>query len=131
MIDLSTLPDAGPLDGTELVAMLQGGTWVKAPLFQAISLPAPVITAVPTSFVATAIDGYEIDLTWSSGTAFVLQRCRNNDGAWVTIYEGATAAYNDTDLYPDETYYYRVNDTGVGEFSSNWATTNETTLSPP
>lgn len=131
MIDLATLGDAGPLDGTELVAMLQNGVWVKAPLYFAVSITTPVITAVPTSFVATAISDVQIDLTWSGLGAFILQRCRENDGAWVTIYTGATASFSDTDLFGDETYYYRVNDTDTGEFTSDWATVNETTLTPP
>ena len=130
MIDLTNLADAAPLDGTELVAMLQGGVWVKAPLYFAVSIPTPVITAVPTAFTGTAISDVQIDLAWTGLATFILQRCRENDGAWVTIYTGTTASFSDPDLFGDETYYYRVNDTDTGEFTSDWATTNATTLGP-
>ena len=131
MNELNNLPDAGPLDGTELVPVLQNGIWCKAPLYLVIDLPAPTITAAPGSFTATAIDDTQIDLTWTGIGDYVLQSCRGNDGAWVTIYEGTTASFSDTGLYGDETYYYRVNDTDTGEFTSAWSLTNETTPTPP
>ena len=132
MINFSNIPDAEALTGFEFVLMEQGGGVVKAPLYDVINTPAGTYAATPTSFVATAFDSYQIDLTWS-GTAdeFVLESCRDNNEAWQEIYRGATAAYSNELLYPEETYYYRVKAQVATQWDSEWATTNETTPALP
>lgn len=128
---LDNLPDAGTLDGTELVPVQQNGIWCKAQLSRVLALPTPTFISDPIAFTATAISDTEIDLTWSgSGSNYILERCRGNDGAWVEIYSGATASFSDTGLYPGESYYYRVKGQGAGNFDSNWVYANATTDEP-
>lgn len=128
---LDNLPDAGELDGTELVPVLQNGIWCKAQLARVLALPTPTFASNPTSFVATVISDTQIDLTWSgSGTNYILQRNRENDGAWATIYSGATASFDDTGLYQAEHYYYRVKAQGSGVFDSDWVFVDATTDAP-
>lgn len=124
----NNLPILEDPDGSEFLIIEKDGVAMKLPIYLAISLPAPTIAAAPTAFTPTVISGTEIDLAWT-GTAdnFIVERCRENDGAWQEIYSGATAAFSDTDLYGDEHYYYRVKAQVIGEFDSPWALTDDTT----
>ena len=114
-MELDNLADAVPLDGSELIPVLQNGVWVKATLYQVLYMTSPVATADPTAFVATAISDTQINLTWSGLGTFILERNRNNDGSWLAIYEGVTASFNDTGLYLNEHYYYRLSAKETGK----------------
>lgn len=132
MINTNSIPLAAALTGNELVIMEQDGVPVKAPLFLVINLPAGTIAAAPTAFTPTVIDHTEIDLAWT-GVAdnYILESCREDNGAWQEIYSGATAAFNNTDLYGSEDYYYRVKSQVTGEYDSEWVYTNATTDAAP
>ena len=131
MYNLNNLPDADDLDGTELIPVLQNGVWCKAELARVLALPTPTFAATPTAFTATVISYGQIDLTWSgSGTNYILQRNRENSGAWVTIYSGSTASFDDDTLYTGEHYYYRVKAQDTGDSDSDWAFTDATTDAP-
>ncbi len=132
MAETKDLPEAATLTGLEYVRLFQDGQEVKAYLYQVLNLPAPVLTASPTGFTATAIDEQQIDLAWTSAAAnFILERNRDNNDAWEKIYEGATASFSDTGLTGDEHYYYRLTAQDVGEFQSLYVYADDTTLSPP
>lgn len=128
----SQLPILDNPDGSEFLIVEKDGVPMKLPLYLAVGIPAPVIAAAPTSFTPTVVDHEQIDLTWS-GTAdnFIIERCRENDGAWQQIYSGATASFSDTELYPEEHYYYRLKSQVTGEFDSEWVLTDETTDPAP
>ena len=130
-MDLNNLPDAGPIDGNELTPVLQNGVWCKAPLYQVVYMATPLATAEPTAFVATAISDTQINLTWSGVGTFTLERNRDNDGAWVEIYSGVTASYNDTVLYGSEHYYYRLSAKDTGLQDSFKVLADATTLVTP
>lgn len=129
-IMIGNLPDAETLDGTEYIAIMQNGVEVKVPLYKVLNLTPPAIST-PVTLTATVVDSYEIDLSWTGDTggpdAYILERCRENDGAWVGIYSGTDTSYTDTDLYPEETYYYRIQITESGLLPSDWAFANATT----
>ncbi len=126
------LPEAAALDGTEVIAIYQGGQMVKVPLYLVLNLPTPVLTAAPTGFTATAFDDVQIDLAWTSAAAnFILERNRGDNDAWEKIYEGSTVSFSDTGLTGDEHYYYRLTAQDVGEYQSPYVYADETTLSPP
>jgi hypothetical protein len=129
MVDLNTLGQAEPLTGFEQLPLLQNGIWVLGRLADVLNLATPTIAAAPTAFSAVAFDESQIDLTWSgSADNYILESNRGDNGdAWVEIYSGATAAFSDTLLYPEETYYYRVKSQVAGEADSDWVLTNETT----
>lgn len=130
--DINQIPPAGPLTGNELVVGVQDGNGVLMTLYQALSLPAPVIAATPTAFTATAISDVQIDLTWSgSGDNYIVEFCRENNGAWIENYNGPATSYSSLDLYGDENYFYRVKSQKTGEFDSAWAYADATTLTPP
>lgn len=124
---LENLPDAEPLDGTELVAVLQNGMWRKAPLSRVLVVTPIAPTADPTAFTATAIDDANIDLTWSGSGDFVLERSLD-ESSWEQIYTGSTASFSDTLLYADNQYFYRVSAQDTGEITSDWVYTDATTL---
>lgn len=131
MDSLNNLPDALPLDGTELVAVLQAGVWCKANLSRVLTTTPVTITAVPTGFTATAFDHTQIDIAWTSAAAdFLLERSLD-ESSWELIYQGATASYSDTGLYEENTYYYRVSAIDTGEVSSEWVYADATTPAAP
>ena len=124
--------EANDLTGEELVLIEQDGQMCQVKLYKLLSFPTPVVAAIPTAFVAAAVDYQEIGLTWSgSATNYVLESCRDNDRAWAQIYSGATASFNETGLSGDEHYYYRLKAQVTGEFDSDWVYTDETTPTPP
>lgn len=129
MVDLNTLGQAEPLTGLEQIPLLQNGIWVLGRLADILNLTPPTIATAPTAFAGVAFDESQIDLSWSgSGDNYIVESNRGDNGdAWVEIYSGATASYNDTLLFPEETYYYRVKSQVTGEADSEWVLTNETT----
>lgn len=130
-MNLDNLPDALPLDGTELVAVMQNGVWCKANLSLVLTTTPVAITAVPTGFTATDIDYQQIDLAWTSGAAdFIVERSLD-ESSWQPIYQGATASYSDTGLYGENTYFYRVAAIDTGEVASEWVYADATTPSAP
>ena len=129
-MNLNNLPDAGPLDGTELMPVFQGGQWCKAPIFKVQQVVPATQTATPTGFTATPISDTEIDLTWSGIGDFVLERSLDQF-SWEVLYTGTTASYSDTLLLGDNQYFYRVSAQDTGEIQSDWATADTTTLPPP
>ena len=131
-MDLNNLPVFETLTGNELVPVQQAGIWGLIPLYVVLNTSAGTITSAPTAFTATAISDSQIDLSWSgSGSNYVLEYNRDNDGAWAQIYSGATASFSHTLLYPEETYYYRVKQQAPPNFDSGWVLTNETTPGLP
>lgn len=129
--EINQLPIAGPLTGNELIVGQQDANGVRMTLYQALSLGTITIAAAPTAFTATAISASEINLSWTStGDNFILEMNRDNSGAWQEIYSGATASYNNIELYQEENYFYRVKSQKAGEFDSEWAYVNATTLTP-
>jgi len=131
---IGNLPDAEPLDGTEYIAIMQNGVEVKVPLYKVLDLTPPAISTAVT-LTATVVDSYSIDLSWTGSAGgpdtYTLEWCRENDGAWIGIYSGTDTDFSDTDLYPEETYYYRISITESGLLPSDWAFANATTDALP
>lgn len=130
MTTLDNLPQADPLDGSEMVPVLQGGVWKIAQLARVLDVTPLVFTADPTAFTATPISDTEIDLTWAGAGDFILERSPD-ESSWEQIYAGATASFNDSLLYGDNQYWYRLSAQDTGELVSNWVYADATTLSPP
>ena len=130
--DINQLPNSGPLTGNELIVGQQGSEGVLMTLYEALSLPAPIIAAAPTAFTPTVIDDVQIDLTWTgTGDNYIIQFCRQNDQAWINLYSGVATSYSSIELYGSENYFYRLKSQVTGEFDSEWVITDATTLPPP
>lgn len=131
MFELSNLTEADTLTGSEYIPVLQNGVWCKAPLYKVLFMTTPTETASPTAFTATAISDVQINLAWAGVGNFILEKNRENSGAWVQIYSGATASYNDTVLYGDEHYYYRLSAIEAGKQYSFYVLADATTFGAP
>ena len=90
----------------------------------------PAIPQAPTNLVGTAVSGTRINLTWSDNstteTGFEVYRSINNANNYVLIATtppnaASQAAYADSSLFANVTYYYRVrskNDGGNSAYSN-------------
>lgn len=131
MTDFNNIPAAGPLDGTDEVIILQAGQPVRALLWKVLTFTPGTATADPTAFAATPIDDANIDLDWTAaGDNYILERSPD-ESSWQEIYNGATASFSDTDLYPDNTYNYRVKSQETGYYDSDWVYVDGTTPALP
>jgi len=119
-------------DGSELIAAWKDGKQVLIPFYTLQSLSAPVLAAVPSTFVATVYDSYQIDLSWTgTGTNYIIERCRDNDGLWLEIYNGSGTSFSDNGLSPECDYYYRIRAQEAGKFDSDFLYDNDTTPALP
>jgi len=97
-----------------------------------------VAVGVPSALTATPFSSSQIDLTWvdnaSNETGFRLERAR--DAAFTKEFvtfniPANVAAYSDTGLLPETTYYYRLFALGAGGTSAASNTSSVTTLAAP
>ena len=82
----------------------------------------PAAPATPSSLVATPVSGPTVNLTWNDNanneTGYEIWRSTSNNTnyrvvATVPANAGAQAAFSDTSLFANVTYYYKVRGTGV------------------
>jgi hypothetical protein len=99
--------------------------------------PLRLPPAAPTAVTATATSNTAITVSWAyvpGATGFVVEQ--STDGTdWVEIARvrvGNNDTFNDTELTPDTTYYYRVRAANAGGFSDpSPFTAAFTSLAPP
>lgn len=94
----------------------------------------PQEASAPSNLTATAISPYAITLNWTDNsndeTGFKIERKTGIGGAWSEIdtVDANVTTYQDDDLIPLTTYYYRVRASGAGGDSEYSNEANATTL---
>ncbi|MFV0362426.1 MAG: fibronectin type III domain-containing protein [Suipraeoptans sp.] len=85
----------------------------------------------PASITATATGTTTIDVTWttaSNATSYMLYRSTSENGTYDQIGGTITGTtYNDTNLSPNTTYYYKVRSVGQGQIGDYVGPANATT----
>lgn len=126
----------------QLVAADAGGgkefdhaDWADARLVSTRKLPKPV-PAAPAGLTATAASTGEIDLSWvdrvGNERAFAVERSENGtDFSPVASVPANVTGYQDTELAPGTTYYYRVRAANAVGTSAFTAVASATTRSAP
>ena len=100
--------------------------------------------AAPDDLIATVVSSSQIDLSWvdpsdpddpvepsDPATLFRVERSADGLSGWAIVATVPVATYNDMDLLPESTWYYRVrgiNSAGEGDLSP---VVSATTLAPP
>ncbi len=103
----------------------------------ATTAATPAAPATPTSLVATPATGPVVNLTWNDNaaneTGYEIWRSTTNNAnyrvvATIPANAGAQAAFADTSLFANVTYFYKVRGTGVASPS---AFSNEVSVPTP
>lgn len=84
------------------------------PLVNATTLSAPAPPAAPTGLLANGVSPNTINVAWTDNanneTGYTLYRSADNNGNYVLFASlpANTTSYNDTDLYANSVFYYKV-----------------------
>ncbi|HVU56509.1 MAG TPA: fibronectin type III domain-containing protein [Puia sp.] len=118
--------------GSDVIAILKN----NQPFLQsfATTQALPAVPTAPTTLVATATSSAGVRLTWvdnsTNETNFQVYRSNNNNQNYVlmaTLPAGSTS-FQDSGLFANATYYYKVDASGIGGQS---AFTNEANATTP
>jgi pimeloyl-ACP methyl ester carboxylesterase len=111
----------GALTAAEISSLSTSFTFTSS---SATTEPLPAAPATPTSLVATAVSGTTVNLTWTDAatteTGYEIWRSDANNSNYRLVTKiaavagsGIQAAFSDTTLFANVTYYYKVRGTGV------------------
>jgi len=107
--------------GSDVIATLMNFTYQQS---NATTQPLPAIPTAPTTLSATATSAAGIKLTWldnaGNETNYQVYRSNNNNQNYVlaATLPANTVSFQDTGLFANAAYYYKVNAVGVGGTSA-------------
>ncbi|WP_316736290.1 fibronectin type III domain-containing protein [Pedobacter aquatilis] len=111
-VPINQLPEA-TLSPLQFETLPDGTIGIKLSYLQSLGLggTTPTLTA-PTNLIISGATGSALTISWSTvanATSYELQRANNAayTGA-TTLYNGATASFNNTGLTASTNYFYRV-----------------------